>query len=98
MDRTAHSHLYSDYHNNDSLYDSHFTAASRPQENEENWFTEQRAYSRSVLAGWSLPLGELPYSQDNEQTLRCLVELIRFRQRDLQFRSKAKDDIAAINF
>ena len=30
--------------------------------------------------------------------MRSLVELIGLRQKDLQFRSKVKDEIAAINF
>ena len=63
MDRTTHSQVYTDYHQHDTLFDSHYTSLT--QDHEDNWFTEQRAYSRSVLAGWGLPLGELPYTSDN---------------------------------
>lgn len=47
------------------MFDSHYTRTSQYQGHEDNWFTEQRAYSKSVLAGWGLPLGELHYSHDN---------------------------------
>jgi len=57
MDRTAHSQVFQDYQPNDSLFDSHFTRLTQSQANEDNWFIEQKAYSRSVLAGWGLPLG-----------------------------------------
>ena len=65
MDRTVHSQTFTDYNASESLFDSRYTRITQPQENEDNWFTEQRAYSRSVLAGWGMPLGELPYSADN---------------------------------
>ncbi len=58
MDRTAHSQpLVSDYSLHDTLFDSHITRLSQTLDHEDNWFTEQRAYSRSVLTGWGLPLG-----------------------------------------
>ena len=63
-----------------------------------NWFLDQRTYSRQVLGGWGMTVGELPYSPDNEHTLRCLVELIGQRQRDLEYRNKAKEDINALQF
>lgn len=57
MDRTTHSQVYQDYQVNNTLFDSNFTRLTQSQTNEDNWFIEQRAYSRSVLAGWGLPLG-----------------------------------------
>lgn len=57
MDRTTHSQVYQDYQVNNTLFDSNFTRLTQSQANEDNWFIEQRAYSRSVLAGWGLPLG-----------------------------------------
>lgn len=98
MDRIASSQPFQDYSQQDTLFDSHYTRLSQTINHEDNWFTEQRAYSRSVLAGWGLPLGELPYSHDNEQTLRAVVELIGFRQKDISFRSKTKEDMAALTF
>jgi hypothetical protein len=51
-----------------------------------------------VLGGWGLTLGELPYSRENEATVRCLAELAAHRQKDLQFRSRAKEDMVAMQF
>lgn len=57
MDRTVNSQIYNELSNNDTLFDTRYTRLSQLQEQEDNWFTEQRAYSKSVLAGWGLPLG-----------------------------------------
>jgi hypothetical protein len=45
-----------------------------------------------------MEMGELPYSRDNEATLRCLVELVGHRQKDLQFRGRVKEDLSALQF
>ena len=63
-----------------------------------NWFIDQRSYMRQVLGGWGMAVGDLPYSADNETTLRCVLELIRQRQRDLEFRTKVKEDINLLQF
>lgn len=77
--------------------DSQYSSLSH-DEHQMNWFIDQRSYTRQVLTGWGIAIGELPYSQDNETTLRCLLELIRQRQRDVEFRSKAKEDINTLQF
>jgi hypothetical protein len=51
-----------------------------------------------VLKGWGLALGELQYSRDNEYTLKCLVELVGYRQKELQFRSRCKEEMSALQF
>lgn len=43
-------------------------------------------------------LGELPYSRDNELTLKCLAELVNFRQKDLAFRGRAREEVAGLQF
>lgn len=86
----------SEIHEADTLYDSHFSTHSHLHQ--ESLFQEQRSYARSVLAGWGMALGELPYSLDNETTLRTLVALVGYRQKELLFRSKAKEEQAALQF
>jgi len=45
-----------------------------------------------------MQLGDLPFSKDNESTLHSLLEMISYRQKDIQFRFKIKDDIAALQY
>jgi hypothetical protein len=51
-----------------------------------------------VLKSWGLAVGELQYSRDNENTLKCLVELVGYRQKELQFRSRSKEEMSALQF
>jgi hypothetical protein len=87
MDRTVNTFTMPDL--GASLFDSHCTRLTDPEPH-DTWFSDQRAYSKAIMSAWGLPLGEMPYSHDNEVTLRSLVELIGYRQRDLQFRSRVK--------
>jgi hypothetical protein len=55
-------------------------------------------FAIGTLQSWGLELGDLPYSKNNELTLKCLLELISFRQKDLSFRIKVKEDLSKIQF
>jgi hypothetical protein len=68
------------------------------EKEQENWYQDNRNFARSMLSNWGIPIGELPYNSDNEITLRSLVELIELRQKDIQFRGRAKDEMNALQF
>jgi hypothetical protein len=36
-------------------------------------FEENLSFARSVLDGWGLTFGELTFSSENDQTVRCLL-------------------------
>jgi hypothetical protein len=86
----------SEIHEADTLYDSHFSTHSHLHH--ESLFQEQRSFVRSVLTSWGLQMGEMPYTLDNESTMRVVAELVGYRQKELQFRSKAKEEMAGLQF
>lgn len=45
-----------------------------------------------------MKVGTLQYSRDNELTVKCLLELISEKQRNVEQKIKAKEKLAAVNF
>lgn len=61
-------------------------------------FNDLYQYASNVLNSWGMTLGILRHSVQNTKTVNCLSDLIRIRQKDLEFRSRTQEDIAKIRF
>lgn len=51
-----------------------------------------------TLESWGMKMGTLQYSRDNESTLKCILELISQKQRDIENKMKFKEQLNAVNF
>lgn len=43
-----------------------------------------------TLESWGMAMGTLAYSRDNELTLKCILDLIYQKQKDIDYKAKIK--------
>lgn len=79
MDRPFVNDNISEIHEADTLYDSHLTSFNEVEHEEK--FHDQKKFTKSILNHWGISVGNLSFNRDNEMTLRCIAELIEFRQK-----------------
>lgn len=77
----------------------HSSASSHFYENADaESFNDLLQYVNSVLQSWGMTLGSMRHSAENNKTVNCLSDLIRIRQKDLEFRSRTQEDMAKARF